>query len=125
MDTRSNLLIKLPEFISLTKEMRLRGQEAYDDAHKGGCHSVPVLESVKFEAQIQYWLDEEYEACERNMYTCIDKGGEYLLLGSTKAAGVLKGVIACELVSYLDTSTGQIYLREKEDFEKRMKKALT
>lgn len=122
MDARSNLLIKLPEFISLSEEMRLRGQEEEIDALKGGCYSKPVLEKVKFEAQIRYWLDQEFESCEDNMYTCIDKGGEYLLLGPAKMAGILKGTFAFETITYLDVRTGQIYIREKEDFEKHMKK---
>lgn len=49
--------------------------------------------------------------------TCINKGGEYEVLGFSCGAGKSKGEI---LMVYRDTTTGQLFHRTEEDFYNRM-----
>lgn len=51
-------------------------------------------------------------------YTCIGKGGEYAVVGTSQGAGVRKGEA---LIVYRDVTTGQMYHREPENFFKRMR----
>lgn len=55
-------------------------------------------------------------------HTCVGKGGAYELIGRAHAAGVLRlsGRLPEAVVVYRDTATGEIYLRELGDFERRM-----
>ncbi|AND74945.1 hypothetical protein pf16_22 [Pseudomonas phage pf16] len=57
---------KLPHYIKLSDEMRAAGKEAYDDACKGGCQSLNVLDAVYFEAAIQRWLNNQEEILEQH-----------------------------------------------------------
>jgi hypothetical protein len=51
------------------------------------------------------------------LFTCIGKGGKYEDLGVAIGAGTSKG----DLVQvYRDTTTGQLFFREPEDFIDRM-----
>ena len=58
------------------------------------------------------------------IYTCIGKGGEYELLGVAKTAGVIRlsGRLPDGLAVYRDVSDGALYLRELDDFERRMER---
>lgn len=57
---------KLPHYIKLSEEMRTAGKEASDEARKGGCASLNVLDSVFFEAAIQRWLNNQEEILEKH-----------------------------------------------------------
>jgi hypothetical protein len=54
-------MVKLPDFLLLSDEMRAAGDKAVDRAREDGCASVPVLYGVFFEAAIQRWLNDQEE----------------------------------------------------------------
>lgn len=51
-------------------------------------------------------------------FTCIGKGGEYAVVGTSSGAGARKGE---SLIIYRDVTTGTMYHREPENFFKRMR----
>lgn len=53
-----------------------------------------------------------------NLYSCIGKGGLYLVVGMPKPAGVSK--VYDPIVVYMDYRTGETYWRFKGDFLDRM-----
>lgn len=56
----------LPYYLKLSPEMRVKGEHAVSRAKEDQCYSVPVLESVFFEAAAQAWLDEQEELFEQH-----------------------------------------------------------
>ena len=57
------------------------------------------------------------EVPQPELYTCIDKGGEYELLGEARGAGMTKGSVVSV---YRDTTTLSLFYRTVGDFGKRM-----
>lgn len=55
---------------------------------------------------------------QKKLFTCVSKGGEYELVGTSNGAGPRKGE---PLVIYRDTATGKMFHREPENFTMRMK----
>lgn len=55
---------------------------------------------------------------QKKLFTCVSKGGEYELVGTSFGAGPRKGE---PLVIYRDTATGKLHHREPENFTMRMK----
>jgi hypothetical protein len=58
----------------------------------------------------------------RQRYTCIGKGGSYVLLGLAKGSGTSK--LLDDLMVYQDTATGALYFRTPDDFNNRMEVTL-
>jgi hypothetical protein len=55
---------------------------------------------------------------QKKLFTCVSKGGEYELVGTSFGAGPRKGE---PLIVYRDTATGKLHHREPENFMVRMK----
>lgn len=51
------------------------------------------------------------------IYTHQSKGGNYLLIGKSRGAGMMRGV---DLVIYQNIDTGKIYHRKPKEFELTM-----
>lgn len=53
------------------------------------------------------------------LYTCIDKGGEYALVGDAIGAGEMRGTL---VTVYRDTTSLDLFYRSVGDFGKRMRR---
>jgi hypothetical protein len=62
------------------------------------------------------------------VYTCEGRGGEYELIARAFSAGELKRAMqrspdtAVDLVIYRDLASGTVYVRDRTDFEERMRR---
>ncbi len=94
--------------------------DPFPDNDKALCEVIgTVLGNVRMELQKPAPVG---DGDERALYTCIGKGGEYEVIGTSHPAGQLRGIVDSFMTVYRDTATGRLYHRIPPDFEDRMQR---
>lgn len=98
-------------------------KQAYQEGHRDARHAAAELVAAAQASVEQATGAKEganaslEEVRKQDLYTCIDKGGEYELLGEAYGAGITKGSVVSV---YRDTTTMSLFYRTVGDFGKRM-----